>query len=67
MLKKCTKKCAAREKFFLCRYSCVAVSHYTIWLNLYIIYLVCKTRPDEGLIILVGLFPRVQKIERGGK
>ena len=30
MLKKCTKKCAAREKFFLRRYSCVAVSHYTI-------------------------------------
>ena len=30
MLKKCTKKCAAREKFFFCRYSCVAVSHNTI-------------------------------------
>ena len=31
MLKKCTKKCAAREKFFFCRYSCVSVSHYTIF------------------------------------
>ena len=30
MLKKCTKKCAARENFFFCRYSCVSVSHYTI-------------------------------------